>query len=349
MRLATVLSVLLAALLAPITHANVLFVDPSGGGDYDNIPEAVAAGGLIDTVLVAAGTYAVTAANGWPVILDPPAPTLMSVAGAAATVLEGDGATAAFARGTADGVELKVVGFTIRNTTRVVDLDFGMTYEILFTDNIVESNGYGLEADNTMSDGLIARNTFINNGNFGISTYHLWGTIELNEIMGSPIGIKGVCCEEPLIRNNYIHDNMQEGIKTGFGARIEGNIIEGNGAAGVSTEGGPDNYVQGNFIRENETGLFLAYPNGIDLRFNDIHDNTTYDLMLGPASPAGTFDATHNWWGTTDPDAIAAGIWDCEDDPAVACCVIFEPCCASPGCPTQTDASTWGGIKAMYR
>ena len=349
MRLATVLSVLLVALLAPIALANVLYVDPAGGGDYDNIPEAVAAGGLSDTVLVAAGIYDVTAANGWPAILNAPAPTLMSEEGAAATILEGDGATAAFARGAADGVCLKIVGFTIRGTSRVVDLSFGMTYEILFTDNIVQSNGYGLEADNTMSDGLIARNTFIDNGNYGISTYHLWGTIELNEIAGSPIGIRGVCCEDPLIRNNYIHDNLQQGIRTGFGARIECNIIEGNGGAGISTEGGSGNFVRGNFLRENGVGLFLAYPNGIDVRFNDIHDNATHDLVLGPASPSGTFDATHNWWGTTDPDAIAAHIWDCVDDPGVACCVIFEPCCASPGCPTPVEASSWGAIKSMFR
>ncbi len=46
---------------------------------------------------------------------------------------------------------------------------------------------------------------------------------------------------------------------------------------------------------------------------------------------------------------IAAGIYDCGDNPGTAC-VNFEPFCVAPGCqPVAVEAKSWGMIKAMYR
>ena len=35
----------------------------------------------------------------------------------------------------------------------------------------------------------------------------------------------------------------------------------------------------------------------------------------------------------TDPDEIAARIWDCNDDPGIPTYVLFQPFCGAPGCP----------------
>ena len=62
-------------------------------------------------------------------------------------------------------------------------------------------------------------------------------------------------------------------------------------------------------------------------------------------------DATTTWWGTTDPEEIAASIWDCVDDPAnIAGCVVFDPWSEEPGCGySAAESASWGSIKAMYR
>ena len=90
------LSLTLVVILSAALPADVVYVDPSGGGDYDNIPDAVAATAAPDTVLVAAETYAVTAAEGWPVPLPLTAPVIRSEGGAEVTILQGDGSVAAF-------------------------------------------------------------------------------------------------------------------------------------------------------------------------------------------------------------------------------------------------------------
>lgn len=61
-----------------------------------------------------------------------------------------------------------------------------------------------------------------------------------------------------------------------------------------------------------------------------------------------------NWWGTTDPSAIAAMVYDCEDDPALGC-VAVTPVLTGPPTPgacepsTRTDAVSWGTVKRLFR
>jgi hypothetical protein len=57
-----------------------------------------------------------------------------------------------------------------------------------------------------------------------------------------------------------------------------------------------------------------------------------------------------NWWGTTDPVAIAASIWDRSDNPEICVMVDFDPWCLVPGCePTSVEESSWGALKALFR
>jgi hypothetical protein len=57
-------------------------------------------------------------------------------------------------------------------------------------------------------------------------------------------------------------------------------------------------------------------------------------------------DMTGNYWGTTDPSAIAALIRDSNDDPDIHCTVEFLPIANGP---VPTETTTWGSVKSMFR
>jgi hypothetical protein len=59
-----------------------------------------------------------------------------------------------------------------------------------------------------------------------------------------------------------------------------------------------------------------------------------------------TQDFRGNYWGTTDPDSIAAMIQDSTDYPEIHSTVLFEP---FAGGPVPTEKKSFGSIKAMFR
>jgi hypothetical protein len=237
---------------------------------------------------------------------------------------------------------VRIVGFTITEAATPLCRSGDDGAWFLFTDNIVVDNYAGLDA--SQGNGLIARNLICNNGERGIYTFHYWGIIEDNEICGHDRGIIGACCESPIVRRNYIHHNTVTGSAPGFDARQTENVVEHNGT-GIYV--GPGGEAQYNIVRYNEYGIRFNASATTPLHFNDLHDNTLYNLKVEGCY--GELDATMNWWGTTDPAEIAAGIWDCYDDPNIDCCVLFEPFCHAPGCSNPVESTTWGAIKAMYR
>ena len=348
------LAIAFVLLVPALLSADVLVVDQLGVGnaDYSDIPTAMGAGGAGDTVLVAPGVYQVveTEPHGWPILLDGTSPDLQSMAGAEATIIEGDGSIPAFTIDDEVWARIHISGFTFRGTQEPVARIYligGGGGNFRFTDNIVEDNVNGLNA--SYSNGLIARNIIRNSG-WGISIYHFNGVIESNEICyNAASGIGGTCCEQPEIRQNHIHHNATWGIRTGFYSHIYYNIIEDNGYCGLSL----NSYgtVENNIVRRNDIGIRLYTHSYISLHHNDIYDNAAHDLCCGwPSRNRFDFDATMNWWGTTDPDEIADNIWDCTDDPQETICIIFQPFCDAPGCPiTPVESVTWGAIKGMYR
>ena len=86
------LATAIAALaLASAATCGVIVVDPAGGGNFDNIPEAMFRGSADDTVLVLPGFYEVEAGipHPWPIPLTADSPTLVSQGGAAVTLILG--------------------------------------------------------------------------------------------------------------------------------------------------------------------------------------------------------------------------------------------------------------------
>lgn len=62
--------------------------------------------------------------------------------------------------------------------------------------------------------------------------------------------------------------------------------------------------------------------------------------------PPATFDMRYNWWGTSEPDSIAAWIVDGRDVPAGDFFIEWDPVRATP---VATRTRSLGGMKALFR
>lgn len=351
------------ALLTSSATGTTLIVDPGGSGDYDNIPEAAFHAAADDTVLVMPGTYAVVGSGAfpWPIPIDGDTPTLMSAAGASATMLLGDGTVEPFfvPAGVTDA-RLFVHGFTFADVFLIIDReDLSPSMgPVHFTDNVVTAVSLPVAPEldtGDTPDGLVARNVFDGLAEYGIvlGIGGFVGLVEDNEVSERWYGIFAAD-EGAEIVGNHIHHCEQGGI-TAFGPlTARDNTIEDNVWYGIMLAG--TGYLEENTIRRNSQGIvwpgsLFNTPDGY-VRMNNIYDNGTdisVPLILGYSVE---FDARMNWWGTNDPAEIAEDIFDCHDEWGGECCVLFEPWCTAPmpDCDaTPVEATSWGVIKAVYR
>jgi hypothetical protein len=157
------------------------------------------------------------------------------------------------------------------------------------------------------------------------------------------------------VRENVVCSVFVDGAVGAAGpVTIESNLIEDPGQTandtGVSMLYGVSGDVE--VIDNDISGKDV----GVKLCFGELHRNRFEGCLVNVeavkycSARAETFDATGNWWGTTDPSLIAAGILDCADDPEIPRCIRYEPWCLDPAC-TSSAASriSWGAIKALYR
>ncbi len=343
------LSAFVAALLPTGAQADNITVDCNGGADYTSIKAAILAAGPDDTVVVFPCEYWI--GYGWPVTLDCESPSILGVQGAGEVVLLGDGSRSVFhiAEGVTDA-RVVVSGLTFRSVNKVINKDYDATGHMEFTHNVIEDCGMGLDATGMDESSVIAWNTIRNNSGHGLNIFHCSATIMGNEITENTTGIRGACCERPLIRGNHIHHNVEYGIRTGFYGMITDNTIDYNGGTGIELNSVTSNPVERNVIRFNGTGVQFYMYTSFSFHYNDVYGNGSHNLECMPGAAGSSLDATMNWWGTTDPLEIAAGIWDCNDDPELETSVVFQPCCSDPGCaPTAALPASWGAIKGLYR
>jgi hypothetical protein len=344
--------VVLITVTGPSGRCGLIVVDPSGGGNFDNIPEAMFRGSADDTVLVMPGYYEVQEGlpYPWPVALTQDSPTITSEGGSAATLILGDGSMPAFeVAETRYGARVHISGFKFMNLTGPLDWGGVAQAEVSFTDNVVEACEIGVDV--RWGDGTVARNRIEGPGYYGIQCPYFSGTIEDNEILGfADAGIISTHEDVTLLRN-HIHDNAISGITTSADCVAEGNTIENNGWYGISVAF--DVHLTDNVIRGNGTGLdFWTGPHGGSMHGNQIYGNVDEAIhaYAGDLDPPTYLDATMNWWGTTDAEEIAAAIWDCSDSDWAGVCFIVDPWCVTPDCdPTGVaEGVSWSAIKALY-
>lgn len=111
------------------------------------------------------------------------------------------------------------------------------------------------------------------------------------------------------------------------------------------SEGPASLQISASSLLNNGTALYLNVPgNTFHVNQNNIYNNSLNVKILGGLSSA-VVDASNNWWGTSDPNVIAAGIQDCRGNPQLPCVnylpYLLGPPVVPPGPPvTRTPTPT---------
>jgi hypothetical protein len=162
---------------------------------------------------------------------------------------------------------------------------------------------------NTIAVNAYCSPTMTNNqisGTIGIGDYRGYTgttTITGNTILGDVGGGGNV-----IIRGNIISGG---GVSTsGATALVQNNLIvtsSGSSQPGVTASDSAT--VESNTVSGFKIGILVNGP--ATVKNNNIQNWTQYGLKLASASD---IDASNNWWGTTDTQAISQGIYDQKND-----------------------------------
>lgn len=141
----------------------------------------------------------------------------------------------------------------------------------------------------------------------------------------------------PRILSNVITNGLSGGISVDGGSPIiERNIIRDNAGTGIGVRDIDANpLIQNNTIVGNKVGLTLEASFSQPISYNNIYDNTDYNVCLEPGATSD-IDATYNWWGTTDSSAINQSIYDFKHDFNLGT-VNFEPFLTEPNPEVTPD------------
>lgn len=152
------------------------------------------------------------------------------------------------------------------------------------------------------------------------------GAIIVNNTISSPYsGISiGSNSDSPndncTIANNTIY-NCQVGIEVRFASPlIEGNLIVNSRGSDLEGYGGIviafiDSHpiIQNNTIILNSYGISFFADANATICYNNIEKNN-YNIYLYSSTQTGNINATSNWWGTTNTQAINQTIYDFKND-----------------------------------
>ncbi|PVX23225.1 MAG: hypothetical protein CW716_12625, partial [Candidatus Bathyarchaeum sp.] len=223
----------------------------------------------------------------------------------------------------------KVSGKVVTNNTITGDVDgktvvnnriTGTVYGTVISNNTITGGEVSAAAT---TEGTVVSNNTIMDCDVGISCIG-YSVISGNTISGCGVGIEtyvvqmvgGTRVAYPLIERNLITNNTR-GITIVLRSRFEPGTL-------VPT-------IQNNTIAHNSVGLYLYITNygaTPPIIYNNIHGNSDYNIQLD-AETDKHINATYNWWGTTDTQAINQTIYDYKNDFTLGT-VTFEPFLTEP-------------------
>lgn len=127
-----------------------------------------------------------------------------------------------------------------------------------------------------------------------------------------------------IISNNFVsicQIGIDIDLHNGGSLTVENNLITDNSMAGIQILGGSP-LIKDNTITNSSVGILVNYEYGVyisgftpiptpSILSDNIYANSIYNFKSGISN---NIDATSNWWGTTDPQAINQTIYDSKND-----------------------------------
>lgn len=189
------------------------------------------------------------------------------------------------------------------NTLTTCRITAGSSTQILH--NNLTNGGISVARGSISSGFPVISNNSISGGETGIYCRSGYANISGNVVSGCTTGIL-LSTEEvfggswpsfPIVERNLIIHN-DYGIKIALSSRF---------SAGTATP-----TLLNNTITDNSVGIYLRQSNyeaSPTITYNNIHNNSDYNLQLSEYT-RNDVNATYNWWGTTDSQAINLTIRD---------------------------------------
>ena len=169
---------------------------------------------------------------------------------------------------------------------------------------------------------------------------------------GSTVGVDLVDCGSTEVTQCQFVDCWRAGIGISGteGVLIYDVEVVGDGEAGIVVSHSEDLEVRNSVF--NVSGLCVVFQSpspGMIFRDNHILSYPgSFGVWIASNYPGPDLvvDLSNNYWGTIDPEEVAASIYDGNDDPDIHLFVDFLPMADGP---VSVERTTLDGIKAMYR
>ena len=210
-------------------------------------------------------------------------------------------------------------------------------YTELFSNNDVSYPVYVASGSPIISNNIFTARTFFG-GQGG-------GTISSPAIQLTSVGMGEP--QEAVVSDNIISGSFGTAsveVEGGYPV-IEGNLITGGGT-GIGIEGSVQTGVTiiNNTIADCSDNGIYAYTNALGattISFNNLEYNSEYNLYW---QITGNLNASYNWWGTTDNQAIGNSIYDFSNDFSLSTVTyvpfLTAPNAQAPALPTPTPVPT---------
>ena len=213
----------------------------------------------------------------------------------------------------------------------------GIDCSAIISNNYIVAGRYTRLID-LRGNGVVTGNTIIYNNTGSAISGGIGGhetVISNNTLTGfdfTGTGISG---------GDQVYGNVVTGFSTGIHAsysHVKNNLVVNN-TYGIKTT--DLNWIYNNTVANNTVGIFLDESEGtVYLKFNNLMNNTEYNVKA--TSSCFAVNATLNWWGTTDTQAINQTIFDFKNDFTV-CTVNFIPFLTEPNpqAPEVPEFPSW--------
>lgn len=139
-------------------------------------------------------------------------------------------------------------------------------------------------------------------------TYNSW--------VGTGVGITATYDNMQHGQGAVITDNVITGCLDGISVlqggttTIQRNIIDNTTREALHVAS--DALIKDNTIRNNQRGIVVSNMPTLTVKNNNLENNGNYSFYLYTGN---NIDATNNWWGTTDTQAVESTIWDSTFEP----------------------------------